>query len=110
MQEQTKTITQLEEAPAGPGVFNESDDAEGRGGLVRVTSGFNTPYLPVGGMTVAQIRRRFSDILGIGPGNLAFVDGQEVGDETVVRTGQALMFGQPSGEKGRVTAPSRRAA
>jgi hypothetical protein len=54
----------------------------------------------IGGGMVTQIRERFFDRLDIHPDAVAFVDGNEADDDTVVHEGQRLMFMRPSGEKG----------
>jgi hypothetical protein len=61
------------------------------------------PYcerLPVGDMTVSEIRRRYADRFDIDPQSVATVDGHEAGGETVVAAGQTLMFVRRAGEKG----------
>ena len=61
------------------------------------------PYLeelPVGNMSVGVIRERFGDRLDIDPESQAVVDGHEVGENTIVRTGQLLTFVRKAGEKG----------
>lgn len=62
------------------------------------------PYceqLPVAGMSVGEVRQRYADRFDIDPRSRAVVDGNEVGDETVVSPGQMLMFVRRAGEKGR---------
>jgi hypothetical protein len=51
-------------------------------------------------MTVRQIRERFGDRLDIDPQSQAILDGNEVNETTVVRTGQLLTFVRKAGEKG----------
>jgi hypothetical protein len=58
--------------------------------------------LPVGNMTVGEIRLRFRDRLDIDPQSQAVVDGQEVDDSAQVMIGQVLTFVRKAGEKGRV--------
>jgi hypothetical protein len=69
-------------------------------GLVTVAVGPYVERLPLGNSTVAQIRARFGPRFDIDPRTQAVLDGREVGDDTVVRTGQVLMFVHKSGEKG----------
>ena len=84
--------------PSGLGDIFSSPAAAG--GAVTVTHGPYCEDLPVGGMTVAQVRTRFSDRFDIDPSSQAIVDGHEVGDDTLVRSGQVLMFARRAGEKG----------
>jgi len=67
---------------------------------VTVSSGPYLEQLPVGNMTTGEIRRRFADRFDIDPQAQAVLDGQVVGDETIVHAGQALMFTRRAGEKG----------
>ncbi|MBM4037804.1 MAG: hypothetical protein FJ290_04755 [Planctomycetes bacterium] len=71
-----------------------------QGGPVNVSHFPYTESLPVGGMSVAQIRSRFRDRFDIDPTSQAVLDGDEVGDDTVVRAGQSLAFIRRAGEKG----------
>lgn len=72
----------------------------GGGGTVDVAHGPYRESLPVAEMSVAEVRRRFQDMLDIHPEAVALVDGNEVDDATRLRAGQMLMFVRPSGEKG----------
>lgn len=56
--------------------------------------------LPVAGLTVAQIRQRLADRLNIGADAQATINGQAVGDDVVLRAGEALYFRRAAGEKG----------
>ncbi len=67
---------------------------------VTVTSGIHREDLPLGNNSVGEIRRRLRDRLDIDPHATAILDGHEVGDDVVVRPGQALMFSRRLGEKG----------
>jgi len=83
-------------APGGAGIFDDG----GTGGSVDVAHGPYRESLPVGEMTVAEVRRRFQDQLDIHPEAVALLDGHEVDDATRLRNGQMLMFVRPAGEKG----------
>jgi hypothetical protein len=88
--------------PGGPGdgsdVWDTPDDAAG---LAVVGSGIYSERLPVGGLSVADIRQRFADRLDIDPSATAVLDGNAVDDEqTAVHTGQTLVFVRWAGEKG----------
>jgi hypothetical protein len=67
---------------------------------VMVTTGLYADSLPVAGMTVSEVRRRFADRLNIDPAATAVLDGHAA-DETVrLRAGQVLSFVRAAGEKG----------
>jgi hypothetical protein len=72
------------------------------GGAVTVSHGPYCESLPVAGMTVGEIRARFADRFDLHPMSQAFVEGNEVGDDTRLTTGQMLSFMRRAGEKGRV--------
>lgn len=84
--------------PGGAGLFDDAPDCHLP---VTVSSGPYAEQLPVGGMPVGEIRRRFRDRFDIDPNSQAVLDGNDVGDEVVVRPGQALMFTRRAGEKGQ---------
>jgi hypothetical protein len=89
------------ERHATPGGANSLFDAAPDCDLpVTVSSGPYAEQLPVGGMSVGEIRRRFRDRFDLDPQSQAVLDGNDVGDHTVVRPGQALMFVRRAGEKG----------
>jgi hypothetical protein len=99
MLESTRPRPQEDFVP-GPGapsdVFSQGDV----GGLVTVNHGLHTEQLPVGNMTVGEIRARYTDRFDIDPHSQAQIDGTPVGDDTVCRPGQMLMFVRHAGEKG----------
>ncbi len=70
------------------------------GGLVEVSYGPYSEALPVGGMTVGEIRRRYRDRFDIQPDSRAVLGGADASDETVVTAGQQLSFSRRAGEKG----------
>jgi hypothetical protein len=87
-------------APSGGWPFDDAD-SDGAGGPVTVFHGVYTEQLPVGELSVREVRERFSDRLGgIDPNAVAVVDGEEVDENTILREGQRLSFTRPSGEKG----------
>lgn len=69
--------------------------------IATVTHGINNEQLPVAGLTVAQIRDQLGDRFDIDPDSDAFIQGNPVDDQTVLRTGQTLTFARKGGEKGR---------
>lgn len=82
----------------GSDPFDAGDD--GAGGLVTVLHAPYSEQLPVGELTVRQVRDGFQDRLEIHPQATAYVDGSPVDEDTVVHEGQRLMFMRPAGEKG----------
>ena len=92
--------TNRERTSTAGGLGSIFDDNREPGGLVTVAVGPYVERLPLGSSTVAQIRARFGLRFDIDPRTQAVLDGHEVGDDTVVRTGQVLMFVHKSGEKG----------
>ena len=83
------------------GTLNFFDGMPGiSGGMVEVSHGTYSERLPAGNMTVGEVRARFADRLDIHPEATAVIDGQDVGDDTVLRVGQTVNFVRPSGEKG----------
>ena len=90
--------TGFETGPSGPSdIFSQDGNP---GGSVTVCHGPYSEELPVGEMTVRQIRERFGDRLDIDPQSQAIVDGNEVNENTVVQAGQLLTFVRKAGEKG----------
>ena len=85
----------------GPGglrdIFGDAGDGAG---MVTVAHGPYSEQLPVGDMTVGEIRARYRDRFDIDPQSLAVLDGNEAGNDTRVRPGQILMFVRRAGEKG----------
>ncbi|HOX57300.1 MAG TPA: hypothetical protein P5205_11695 [Candidatus Paceibacterota bacterium] len=81
----------------GAGLF---DDNQPSTQLVSVSSGPYLEQLPVGNMSVGEVRRRFADRFDIDPNAQAVLDGQPVDDQTRIGAGQALMFTRRAGEKG----------
>ncbi len=99
MLEQTRPNHERVGSPGG-GLGSVFDAEEAGPQLVAVTSGLYRESLPVGNSSVGEIRRRMRDRLDIDPNAQAVLDGHEVGDDVVVRPGQALMFTRRAGEKG----------
>jgi hypothetical protein len=83
--------------PGGSGDIFSGADAPG---LVTVNHGPYCEQIPVGGMSVAEVRRRFRSRFDIDPHSQAYIDGAAVNDSTIVRTGQVLIFARKAGEKG----------
>ena len=96
--EQTR-VREREQIGSGGGSAAADDD----GGHSMMVTVSHWPYcerLPVGDMTVAEIRARYAQRFDIDPQSVATVDGHEASGETVVAAGQVLMFVRRAGEKG----------
>jgi|SRR5438067_3090729 len=91
--------TRREATGSGPGGL---DDLFGGDtvGMVTCSHGPYSEQLPVGNMSVREIRARYRDRFDIDPQSTAVLDGNEVPEDTVVRQGQLLMFTRKAGEKG----------
>jgi hypothetical protein len=102
MTEQSRAATQIGLSPPPGGGLDTAWSDEDSGGLVQVGTGLYTERLPVGGMTIQEVRETFADRLDIDPGAQPVIDGQLVTDEsTRLQTGQQLAFVRHAGEKGR---------
>ena len=98
MNERTRPDHERHGAPGGAAsLFDQAPDCHLP---VTVSSGPYAESLPVGNMSVGEIRRRFRDRFDLDPNSQAVLDGNDVSDDTVVRPGQALMFTRRAGEKG----------
>lgn len=85
---------------AGPGGLDDIFAGGNGSGLATVSHAPYAEQLPVGNMSVAEVRSRYRDRFDIDPHSQAILDGAEVGDDTIVRAGQTLMFVRRAGEKG----------
>ena len=98
MNERIRPDPERHGAPGGAAsLFDEAPDCQLS---VTVSSGPYAEQLPVGNMAVGEIRRRFRDRFDLDPHSQAVLDGNDVGDDAVVRPGQSLMFSRRAGEKG----------
>lgn len=70
-------------------------------GTIRVSGGVDNEWLPLAGRTVGEVRRRIASRYGLDPQASAYLRGQAVGDDVIVRQGEHLSFVRLSGEKGR---------
>lgn len=104
MEEQRAKTRPAVELGGSPGndLFEDLGAFPTGGGMATVIHGAYRYPLPVAEMTIAQVRRRFTDLLDIHPEATPVVDGSPVDDETVIAVGQTLMFLRRSGEKGLV--------
>ena len=96
----TQRTRQLPSVDTGPG--GDGDDAvvNGSRGDVNVSHGVYSHSHPLAGMTVRQARSALSERMNLPPDAVALVGGEEVGDDTVLQEGAALMFVRDAGEKG----------
>jgi len=84
--------------PDSPGsVFDTSSHQQHN---VTVVHGIHSEDLPVGNMTIAEIRSRFGDRFDIDPRSQAVVDGIEADEKALVKAGQHLIFMRKAGIKG----------
>lgn len=84
--------------PPGLGDLFSADG--GSTGAVTVTHGPYAESLPVAGMNVQAVRSRYRDRFDIDPRSQAILDGDPVGDDTLIAVGQTLSFITRAGEKG----------
>ncbi len=107
MPERQRTHGPLVRPGGGGGIWDELD-ADPITGSATIASSPYAERLPVAGMTVGEIRRQFGDRFDINPESAAYVDGHEVGDDTVLQRDQVLMFAHRAGEKGLGPARGRK--
>lgn len=67
---------------------------------VSISSGPYAEELPVSGMTVGQVRKKYADRFDIAPNAQSIINGNVAKDDVVLQPGEALMFIQHAGEKG----------
>lgn len=67
---------------------------------VSIASGPYAEDLPVAGMTIGEVRRRFKDRFDIDDAAQTILNGNPVKDDVVLKAGEALMFVHHVGEKG----------
>lgn len=101
--ERSRNSTRTCSLGGGGDLLSSPDDA---GGLVTITHVPHEERVAASGMTVGQVRTRYRDRFDVDPRSQAFIDGVAVGDDTVLRSGQNLMFLRHSGEKGAGPAAS----
>jgi hypothetical protein len=86
----------------GPDPFSDGfDEGSGsRGGDVEVIHGVYSHTLPLAGATIAEARVDLADRMNIDPEAVAVIDGEEAGNDAVLREGQVLNFVKAFGERG----------
>jgi hypothetical protein len=90
-----------EELPVPEGLGHRFGGGGDAGGSVTVDYGVYREELPLGGRTVAEIRRIVGPRYDIDPRAAATVDGLAADNQTVLRAGQELRFMHIAGEKGQ---------
>jgi hypothetical protein len=68
--------------------------------LVTCQNGPYTERLPLVGMSVAQVRARYSDRFDLDSQSIAYINGMAVSDSHRINAGETLLFSHKSGEKG----------
>lgn len=68
--------------------------------MVNVSCGPYAEELPVSGMSVGEVRKRFADRLDIDAKSQAIINGNSAKDDVILNTGENLMFIKHAGEKG----------
>ena len=86
-------------APTGGSIF-DSVPGLPENKTCNVSSGPYSEDLPVGGTTVGEVRKRFSDRLDIDPGSVSIVNGEPQDENYLLNAGESLMFVRHAGEKG----------
>lgn len=66
--------------------------------VINGTVEFNSAALD--GLTVAEVREQFGDILQVPAGARSTIDGRQVSDDEVVDEDTTLVFDMPTGAKG----------
>ncbi len=105
MLEMTRSQRELPQVGSGSDPFGDADN----NATPATATVAHWPYaesLPVGGMTVGQVRRRYADRFDIDGNAQATLDGNEAGDDEIVRPGMLLRFVHRAGEKGAGREPA----
>jgi len=85
--------------PSGePSMFDAKPDPENKN--VTVSSGPYCEVVPVAGMSVKEVRRRFADRFDIAPQSASVVNGNPTSEDSLLKENDMLMFVHHAGEKG----------
>lgn len=95
-----KKQDQQKQAGGGGGSIFDGVPALPANKNVSIASGPYAEDLPVAGMSVGEVRKRFKDRFDIDDAAQSIVGGKAVGDETILKAGENLMFVRHAGEKG----------
>ena len=87
-------------APAGGGSIFDAVPGLPPSQNCNVSSGPYSEDLPVGGSTVGEVRRKFSDRFDIDAQAQSIVNGKPVDENYLLNAGESLMFVRHAGEKG----------
>jgi hypothetical protein len=103
MKEKVKEKQDTKPAPEAdaPSVFDAKADAPPNKN-VTVSSGPYLEELPVAGMKVSEVRRKFGDRFDINKDSVAVIDGKNADESHILKTGEGLMFIRHAGEKGAI--------
>lgn len=78
----------------------EAPAADSMSGWVRLIHGANEGVLPIGGRAVGVVRREFGGLFNIAPEAAAFLDGDPIEEDHLLRHGETLEFLRLIGRKG----------
>ena len=84
----------------GPGGLGNPFGGSAQPATATVSHGPYVEQLPVGGMSVGEVRRRFGDRMDIDPASTAVLNGNVADEDAIVEEGQILVFARRAGEKG----------
>ena len=85
---------------AGPGGDPFDASSANTAELAMITHGPYAEEIPIAGLTVGQVRRRFRDRYQIPQEGIGMLDGEEVAEDTVITAGQLLTFIHTVNKKG----------
>ena len=85
----------------GDSIFDVAPEPENKN--VSVSSGPYIENLPVAGMTVGAVRKRYADRFDIDDKAQSVVNGKDADEDYTLKAGEALMFVRHAGEKGANT-------
>ena len=99
MRETSSSRRRVGRVPPGGGLADPFAES-GEDGLATIAHGPYLESVPIAGLTVAQIRRRFRDRYNIPEDGQGELDGRPVDDDTVIAAGQVLTFMHRANSKG----------
>lgn len=100
MKEKKRTEKQKQAGGGGGSIFDNAPSVPPVDQHVNVSCGPYAEQLPVVGMTVGEVRKRFADRMDIDPKAQAIVNGTAGGEDYILKAGEGLMFVKHAGEKG----------
>jgi hypothetical protein len=99
MKEKKKTPQQQAGGNGGSDPFDQIPDATERKSA-SVSSGPYAEDLPVAGMTVGEVRKKFASQMDIAPNAQSIINGHPADETDIIKAGECLQFIQHAGEKG----------